>query len=119
MVRFKNKNGDRPSVMTGTGSLYQRIGPYVYVMITCAHNLVRFLEDEDDNQYMDIFEAGFFFLHLYGQNQKKTDPILKVLKDFVHIHPNFAENHEPNCGYDIALVLVELDSKGPDLPHSF
>ena len=46
MVRFKNKGGK--SVMIGTGSLYQRIGPYVYVMITCAHNLVRFLENEDD-----------------------------------------------------------------------
>ena len=61
-VSWKYRDNEKLSVMTGTGSLYQRIGPYVYVMITCAHNLVRFLENEDDETYIDMFDSGFFFL---------------------------------------------------------
>lgn len=104
--------------MSGTGSLYQRIGPYVYVMITCAHNLVRFLENEDDEQVIDMFDDGWFFLQMDG-GAKKSDPRLKILKEFVNIHPNYATNHHPNCGYDVALVLVELEDNQPDLTYAF
>ena len=65
-----------------------------------------------------MFQDGWFFLQRYGE-PKKTDPKLRLLQNFVNIHPNFANNNNPNCGYDIALVLVELADDGPDLTNVF
>jgi len=91
------------------------------VIVTCAHNFVRYLEDGDDDEELELSENLFndakFMLHREGL--KKSTAVMSIEKETVMIHPKFKECQETNSGYDLAYAIVLIDEKTPDLSLSF
>ena len=86
----------------GTASLYSKIKPGVFVILTCAHNLLL------DNQSGELPEWFFEAKFLLGRNgMKKNSSIEMTVRRETAICPLHL-NRDLNCssGFDIALAIA-------------
>jgi len=76
------KNGVKETVirpMTGTATLYHKISPNMYVIITAAHNFVQFeeLAEKHDNDDIRYAKVSYFYFQCDGTNYKFKFKVLR------------------------------------------